>query len=405
MQIPKKDIHIRKKLAKVLRSRNIRARIAKRRLKNKIVRGTGFCSIGICILFLLYILFNVMSNCYYAFMKVEVLVPIELVEGENYRAMINAGINKILPKGTEDIISKSSAWSIADLVHNNTELIGTNTELWLLASSSFSKIVKHNHNSETKDTLDSIGRIRTSFNFNVFRHSDSRHPEYAGILAALIGSLFTISICFTCAFPIGVLTGVYLEEFKFKNKTICSIIEISINNLSATPAIIFGVVGLYFYISLFGVPRSSALVGGLVLALMMLPIIVITTRQALSSIPREIKEAAFALGASKVQVILHHSLPLAFPGITTGAILAVSRVLAESAPLLMVGMAAFVAEAPQNILDPATVFPLQIYIWASNPNIEFAELNSVLMLVLFTILLLLNIITHIVRKRMHITNH
>ncbi|MBQ4874784.1 MAG: phosphate ABC transporter permease PstA [Rickettsiaceae bacterium H1] len=404
MNTNNKEVHIRKKLDKLLRSRSIKARVKIRRRKNSILKIAGRCSIGLCLLFLIYILFNICSNCYYALIKVEVLLPITITKSDP-GSMIKEGLKEILHNDNDNIISSAAVWYIENFIRNNPNSIGKKLELWLPASNNFSKIAKHHKQSETKNKLMELNKIKISFNNNLFSHADSQHPEYAGIAGALIGSLLTISICFVCALPIGILTGIYLQEFKFKNKIISSIIEISINNLSATPAIIFGIVGLYFYISFLGMPRSSALVGGLVLSLMMLPILVISTRQALSTISTGIKEAALALGASKTQVILHHSLPMAFPNIITGAILAVARVLAESAPLLMVGMAAFIADVPRNILEPTTVFPLQIYIWASNPNNTFTELNSILMLVLLVILLALNIVATVIRRRMYISNN
>ncbi len=397
-----KDIHIRRKLGKLLRSRVIKLRIAKRRRWNNLLKITGCCSVILCLLFLVYIIFYIFNNCYYAFRKVEILVPLSITnnEIEDLEQVIGKGMSRILPDYKDYVVSTTSVWLLTELLANNKDVIGTDVELWLPASSKFSSIVKRNRSSVIKDKLRSLGRLRISFNDNLFLHSDSQHPEYAGILGAIFGSLLTISICCVCALPVGILTGIYLQEFKFKNKFISSFIEISINNLSATPAIIFGVVGLYFYINIFGVPRSSALVGGLVLSLMMLPILVISTRQALCTIPNSIKEAAYALGASRIQVVLHHSLPIAFPGILTGVILAIARIVAESAPLLMVGMGAFVGDVAGNILEPTTVFPLQIYLWSSNPDNAFAELNSVLMLVLLLILLTLNICATVIRRKM-----
>lgn len=403
-----KDIHIRKRLDKLLRSRNIQVRITKRHRRDILTRITGRCSVIMCLLFLVYIIFNICGNCYYAIISTEVLVPVHITETnvDNIRARISDGIKRVLPdQSTENIISGSAAWKISNLVEDHIDYLGQDRELWLTASSELNTTFQHKKHSGIVDKLKDLGRIRTTFNTNLFTHADSQYPEYAGILGAIVGSLFTISICFVCILPIGILTGISLQEFKFKNKILASIIETSINNLSATPAIIFGIVGLYVYISVLGIPRSSALVGGLVLSLMMLPILVISTRQALSNVPNNIKEAALALGASKIQVVLHHTLPLAFPGIITGSILGIARVLGESAPLLMIGMAAFVADIPRNFLEPTTVFPLQIYLWASNADNTFHELNSVLILILLIVLLILNIVATVIRKKMHIVTH
>ena len=399
-----KDVHIRKKLGKLLQSRNIKVRIAKRRRKNNLLRITGSCSIGISLLFLLYIIITLCGNCYNALRTIEVLVPLHIEN--DARQTITNGIKTILPNNKiENIISGSAHWKLLHFIEEDPQAVGQDIEMWLPASSQFSNIVKHNIPSETKEKIQNMKRLKVSFNTNLFIHADSQYPEYAGIIGAFIGSLFTILTCCICALPIGIMTGVYLHEFKFKNKFLTSIIEVSINNLSATPSIIFGIVGLYFYIQLIGIPRSSALIGGLVLSLMILPVIVISTRQALNSVPNNIKEAAFALGATKMQAMLHHTLPYSFTGIITGTILGIARVLGESAPLLMVGMAAFIANPPHNLLEPATVFPLQIYLWVSNADPTFKELTSILIFILLVILLLLNITATIIRKRMHISTH
>ena len=401
-----KDVHIRKKLSKLLKSRDIKVRLTKRHRASNILRLTGLCSVGMSLLFLLYIVITLCSNCYYALQLTEVLVPLHIEDNVDARKIITNGLTQILPgDNVENIISGSANWTLLQFIDNNPDSVGRNVEMWLPAHSQLSGAVKYNQASVIKDKMYSMDRIRVVFNFNLFTNADSQYPQYAGILGAFVGSLFTILTCCICALPIGIMTGVYLPEFKFKSKLLTSVIEVSINNLSATPSIIFGVVGVYFYIEVLGIPRSSALIGGLVLSLMILPVIVISTRQALNSVPSGIKEGAIALGATKMQVLLHHILPYSFPGIITGTILGIARVLGESAPLLMVGMAAFIANTPDSLLEPATVFPLQIYLWVNQADPAFAELNSVLVLILLFILLILNITATFIRRKAHIATH
>lgn len=251
------------------------------------------------------------------------------------------------------------------------------------------------------DELSAKGEATTSFNTGFFTHGDSRSPERAGFLGAVIGSLLTLACCLAIAFPIGVMTAVYLEEFARPNR-IVSLIEVNINNLAAVPSIVFGLLGLAVYINLWHLPRSAPLVGGLTLAMMILPVIIISTRAALSSVPRAIRDAALGLGASPVLVVWHHVLPLAMPGIMTGTILGMARAIGETAPLIMIGMVAFVADIPSGILDSATVMPVQIYLWASSPEAGFAEKTACGILVLLVLMLALNALAIFLRKRFEV---
>ncbi len=240
--------------------------------------------------------------------------------------------------------------------------------------------------------------LTIGLDYDFFLSGDSREPELAGFLASIVGSILTIIVCLVVAFPIGVMAAIYLEEFARKG-WFGDVIEVNINNLAAVPSIVFGLLGLALYLGFFGLPRSSALVGGLTLALMTLPIIIIATRAALRAVPPSIRDAARALGASEIQVVLHHSLPLALPGIMTGTILGIARAIGETAPLLMIGMVAFIADVPTTITDPATVMPVQIYLWASSPEISFMEKTSSGIMVLLVILLALNLLAISLRNK------
>lgn len=242
------------------------------------------------------------------------------------------------------------------------------------------------------------GRIRRSVNADFFTRGDSRAPEAAGFAGSVIGSLWMLVLCVAIALPTAVLAAIYLEEFAPKNR-LSDALEITINNLAAVPSIIYGLLGLSVFLQWFALPRSSPLVGALTLALLILPVMIIAARAAIRAVPPTMRLAALALGASPIQTVRHHVLPYALPGIMTGTILSVARAIGETAPLLLVGMVAFVADIPRGLTDPATAMPVQIYLWASSPELGFAEKTSAGILVLLAILLLLNATAIIVRKR------
>ncbi|MFZ9905917.1 MAG: phosphate ABC transporter permease PstA, partial [Steroidobacteraceae bacterium] len=231
--------------------------------------------------------------------------------------------------------------------------------------------------------------IDLRFNRSFFSNGDSRDPEQAGVRGALIGSLLTLLITLLLSFPIGVGAAVYLEEFAPRNR-LTDIIEVNINNLAAVPSIVFGLLGLAVFIGFFGLPRSAPLVGGFVLTLLTLPTIIIASRAALKAVPPSIREAALGMGASRLQMVGHHVLPLALPGMLTGAIIGMARALGESAPLLMIGMVAFIVEVPQGIVDPATALPVQVFLWSDLPERGFVERTSGAIIVLLLFLLVMN---------------
>ena len=238
-------------------------------------------------------------------------------------------------------------------------------------------------------------RLNTTF----FTNGDSREPETAGIRGAMMGSLFTLLVTLALSFPIGVAAAIYLEEYAPKNKW-TELIEVNINNLAAVPSIIFGLLGLAIFINFFGLPRSVPLVGGLVLTLMTLPTIIISSRAAIKAVPPSIREAALGIGASKMQVVLHHVLPLAMPGMLTGTIIGMAQALGETAPLLMIGMVAFIVDIPGGVVEPATALPVQIYLWADSPERAFVERTSAAIMVLLAFLIAMNTVAIWLRKRL-----
>ncbi len=241
-------------------------------------------------------------------------------------------------------------------------------------------------------------RVSKHFAWKLFNHGDSREPEVAGLKGAIVGTLLTMFVTLIISFPIGVMTAVYLEEIAPRNR-MTDFIEVNINNLAAVPSIVFGLLGLAVFIGYFDMPRSAPLVGGIVLALMTLPVIIIATRASLASIPPSIREAAYGIGASPLQVITHHVLPLAVPGILTGTIIGIARAAGETAPLLMIGMMAFIVDTPHKITDKATVMPAQIYMWANNPERSFESLTSAAILILLIILITMNALAIYLRKK------
>lgn len=248
------------------------------------------------------------------------------------------------------------------------------------------------------DALERDGRVRYGFNFTFFANGDSREPEQAGVLGALIGSILTMLVTLALAFPLAVATAVYLEEFAPKNRW-TDLIEVNINNLAAVPSIVFGLLGLAIFLGLFDLPRSAPLVGGMVLALMTLPTIIIATRAALKAVPPSIREAAYGIGASPLQVVTHHVVPLAMPGILTGTIIGMARALGETAPLLMIGMVAFIVDVPKGFSDASTVLPVQVYLWADSPERAFVEKTSGAIIVLLVVLILMNGAAVYLRRR------
>lgn len=400
--------------------------LKKRKAAERRFRNAGLISILIAFLFLVSLVCNIFSSGYSAFtgtqIKLSITFQAELVEKGAYRKIVQNALLDIFPevetrkekRALFTLISRNAPYKIKSLVAQDPTLIGTKKDLWLPAASATSIFYKQRLLEESKrigringdqakwiTTLAQSQRTRLKFNMPFFRNGDSREAEQAGILASTIGSFFTMLVCVLLAFPLGVATAIYLEEFAPRNWG-TSLIEININNLAAVPSIIFGLLGLSIYLNFFGMPRSSALVGGLVLALLILPVIVISTRNALQAVPQSIRDAAAALGATPTQVVFHHTLIYALPGVMTGVILGVARAFGETAPLLMIGMVAFIVDAPQTIMDPATTLPIQVFLWTNNPELGFVEKTAAAIMVLLGFMILINLLAVYVRKRFEI---
>jgi len=305
---------------------------------------------------------------------------------------------------------------LRNMVLANPALMGTTQTVSMIADDDFDTYYKHSYGRDFKDSEQKISRlsemqeglvnelvesgaVTKRFNSILFSNSDSREPELAGIKGAVVGSVLTLLVTLLLSFPIAVATAIYLEEFAPTNK-ITDFIEVNINNLAAVPSVIFGLLGLAIFINFFGMPRSVPLVGGFVLTLMTLPTIIISSRAAIKSVPPSIREAAYGMGASKVQAVIHHVLPLAMPGMLTGTIIGMAQALGETAPLLMIGMVAFIVDTPAGITDPATVLPVQIFLWSDSPERAFVEKTSAAIMVLLAFLIFMNSLAVWLRKRL-----
>lgn len=344
--------------------------------------------------------------------------PEQLILG-NWQAVPKQALRQQFPdvSGRSDkrklygLVSNGSGFDLKDRLLANPLLLGTRETVWILADDDIDTYYKSWLDGEPYaarlsdkqvqwvSELNDQGKIRLQFNSNLFTRGDSREPEQAGIRGAVMGSLFTLLLTLMLSFPIGVAAAIYLEEFAPKNGW-TDFIEVNINNLAAVPSIIFGLLGLAIFINFFHVPRSVPIVGGLVLTLMTLPTIIITSRAAIKSVPPSIREAALGMGASKYQMVLHHVLPLALPGMLTGAIIGMAQALGESAPLLMIGMVAFIVDIPGGFSDPATVLPVQIFLWADSPERAFIEKTSAAIMVLLSFLIVMNTSAVWLRKRL-----
>lgn len=308
------------------------------------------------------------------------------------------------------LASVGGGYELKRLLSANNNLLGQTRTFWLLADDDVDAYFKtadsepylgrltDNQVDWITELIDS-GELETRFNWGFFRSGDSAEPELAGILGAFIGSLLTLAVTLALSFPIGVAAAIYLEEYAKQNR-FTDFIEVNINNLAAVPSVIFGLLGLAIFLNLFGMPRSIPLVGGLVLSLMTLPTIIIASRAAIKAVPPSIREAALGMGASKMQMIIHHVLPVAMPGMLTGTIIGMAQALGETAPLLMIGMVAFIADIPNGIDDAATVLPVQIFLWADSPERSFTERTSAAILVLLAFLLAMNLLAVWLRKKL-----
>jgi phosphate transport system permease protein len=310
------------------------------------------------------------------------------------------------------LVSSGAAYDLRDRVLGSPALIGQRESQWLLASDDVDMLMKGRIARGTEaepgplnqnqlawfDQLVKDGALELQFSKTFFTRGDSREPEQAGVWGAVMGSLFTLALTLLLSFPIGVAAAIYLEEFAHKNRW-TDLIEVNINNLAAVPSIVFGLLGLAVFIGFFGMPRSAPLVGALVLTLLTLPTIIIASRAALKGVPPSIREAALGMGASKIQMVTHHVLPLAMPGMLTGTIIGMARALGETAPLLMIGMVAFIVDVPKSFTDPATVLPVQVFLWSDSPERAFVERTSGAIIILLVFLMAMNITAIVLRRR------
>ncbi|MCB1802851.1 MAG: phosphate ABC transporter permease PstA [Gammaproteobacteria bacterium] len=331
---------------------------------------------------------------------------------EPLRAMFPEVTGRRDKRALDAILSSGAPYQLLEMVQEDPSLIGQRRTVDLIADDDIDMLVKGHIDRNVVaadrrvsdqvigwvDALEKQGLVKKNFNTRFFTNGDSREPELAGIGGAVAGSFYTLLVTLLLSFPIGVAAAVYLEEFAPKNRW-TDLIEVNINNLAAVPSIVFGLLGLAMFINLFGLPRSAPLVGGLVLTLMTLPTIIIAARAALKSVPPSIREAALGVGASKMQAVLHHVVPLAMPGMLTGTIIGMAQALGETAPLLMIGMVAFIVDIPGGPLDPSTVLPVQVYLWADSPERAFVERTSAAIIVLLAFLIAMNTFAVIMRRR------
>jgi phosphate transport system permease protein len=353
------------------------------------------------------------------FFDPQVLKQDTLVNAD-YAALVRESLFKKFPQveGRQDkrlltsLVSSGSVYRLRDMVLKDPDLVGKTVEVWLPADDDIDMLIKGYFRRDLPESerrvsdkqiawierLEAEGRLERQFNATFLTAGDSREPELAGIWGAVSGSFFTLIITLVLSFPVGVAAAVYLEEFAKKSRW-TDLIEVNINNLAAVPSIVFGLLGLAVFLNFFGLPRSAPLVGGLVLTLMTLPTIIIASRSALTAVPPSIREAALGVGASKMEMVLDHVLPLALPGMLTGTIIGMARALGESAPLLMIGMVAFIVDIPKGFTDPATVLPVQIYLWADSPERAFVERTSAAIMVLLAFLVVMNAGAIILREK------
>jgi phosphate transport system permease protein len=413
----------------------VNAGLGRRRAAENRFRWYGLIAISLGLTFVVLMFANIIYRGFPAFTQTYVQVPIKFdpavidpqgsrdmneIGRADYAALVRAGMRQMFPnvsgrlelRALYGLISSNAALYLQDMVRQNPALIGSEQEVWLLSAAMVDTFNKGNIDRSLDETLRPIkdnqiewfdklkaaGQVERQFNTILFTYGDSREPETAGIRGALMGSFFTLLVTFMLSFPVGVATAIYLEEFAPKNRW-TDLIEVNINNLAAVPSIVYGLLGLAVFINFFGLPRSAPLVGGLVLSLMTLPVIIIAGRAALTSVPPSIREAALGMGASKLQMVGHHVLPLAMPGMLTGAIIGMARALGESAPLLMIGMIAFIVDVPRNFTDPATVLPVQVFLWSDLPERAFVERTSAAIMVLLAFMILMNGLAILLRRK------
>jgi phosphate transport system permease protein len=413
----------------------INAGLGRRRAVERRFRLYGVAAITLALIFLALLFISIIGKGYTAFWQTQIQIEATFapdlldiadpadrnqVMAANYGAVMKAALRQTFPEVTGRaeqrqlfaLVSSGAEDILRQRLLDDPSLLGQTVSLWVPAGGDIDMVRKghidrslpeserrvSNQELAWMDALVQQGRIEQRFNRQFLSTGDSRDPERAGIWGAAVGSFLMLAVTMLLSFPLGVAAAVYLEEFAPKNR-LTGFIEVNINNLAAVPSIVFGLLGLAVFINVFGLPRSAPLVGGLVLTLMTLPTIIIAGRAALKSVPPSIREAALGVGASPLQTVTSHVLPLAMPGILTGMIIGMARALGETAPLLMIGMVAFIVDVPKGIFDPATALPVQIYLWADSPEMGFTERTSAAIMVLLVFLLGMNALAVILRRR------
>jgi phosphate transport system permease protein len=417
------------------RSAAAKLRLRKRQIQEKVFCAAGKVAIAIGLGFVILLFGSIVFQGHQAFTQTQVRLDITFdaaalglgpspaateLERANYEALIRNALNTRFPDVTErqdrrdlaSLVSGGGAFTLARMLEEQPTLLGQTRSVWLTADDDVNMFIKGNIKRETAaadrrlsdrkiawiDALANEGRVERHLNTQLLSSGDSREPELAGLWGAVMGSVYTLLATLLMSFPLGVATAVFLEEFAPRSRWM-DIVEVNLNNLAAVPSIVFGLLGLAVFINFLDLPRSSPLVASLVLTLMTLPTVIIASRAALRSVPSSIRQAALGMGASKFQAVLHHVLPLAMPGILTGTIVGMAHALGETAPLLMIGMVAFLVDVPHGLLEPATVLPVQIYLWADSPERAFAERTSAAIIVLLIFLITMNSLAVVLRQR------
>ncbi|MGH8566217.1 MAG: phosphate ABC transporter permease PstA [Gammaproteobacteria bacterium] len=413
----------------------VRAGLARRYARERRFRFLGLVAVVASFVFVGLLFISIIATGYQAIWQTRIRIAVnldpEIIDPEgnrdpaalsaaDYGGLIKSALFEMFPAVTAradkraltDLVSSGAAFEVRQKVIEDPKLIGTEQGVWVTANDTVDMLMKGHAEGNAEggaaglqakqvawiDEMIRKGWIEKRFNSTFFTAGDSREPELSGIWSATVGSFYTLLVTLLLAFPIGVAGAIYLEEFARKGRW-TDVIEVNINNLAAVPSIIFGLLGLAVFIGFVGLPRSSPLVGGIVLGLMTLPVIIVASRAALKAVPPSIRDGALGVGASKVQTVFHHVVPLALPGMLTGAIIGMARALGETAPLLMIGMVAFIADTPGGIMDPATGLPVQIYLWADSPERAFMERTSAAIMVLLVFMVLMNSVAIVLRKR------
>ena len=410
--------------------------LIKRKNKEKRLKLYGIISISVALLMLFTLLLTITLNGYTALQQAYVVIPVNIEKSKvlnengefsveksllfNWESVVKKIFRKYYPELNSrndkrilnKLLSSNAGYDLKSYFYKNQDLLGKNIEVWLPLSDHIDQYLKGRINTSLPEGDRNINDLEISliknlvekdlvklkFNKSFFNSADSREPESAGILGAVVGSMLTLLVTVLAALPIAIMASIYLEYFSKPGK-ITDFIEVNINNLAAVPSIVFGLLGLSIFLGLFGMPRSIPLVGGFVLALMTIPTIIIATRASIRAVPPSIKDAALGLGASKMQAALHHVIPLATPGILTGTIIGMAQALGESAPLLMIGMVAFIIDIPTGVTSSATVLPVQIFMWADSAERAFYERSSLAILILVVFLILMNLVAVIIRRK------